>query len=238
MNKLRLDIGDDADDALAAQGQQGDHLVIVAGVDVQLVAAEGRDLRHLTDIAGGFLDAVDERVLAQLLGRLGGDVQAGAGRHIIQDDRNAAGLCHCGKVGDKASLRGLVVVGSHQQQSVCAAGGRLCSQSTAVVGVVGTGTGDDRHTVTHEVHGILDGSQLLLVGHGRALAGGATDDDGVGAAGDLILNDAAQLIEIDAAVLIHRGDDGNTRTSKNRILHSKKLLCSALKFKKRADQSK
>ena len=40
------------DDALAAQGQQGDHLVIVAGVDVQLVAAEGRDLCHLTDIAG------------------------------------------------------------------------------------------------------------------------------------------------------------------------------------------
>ena len=71
VNKLRLDIGDDADDALATQGQQGDHLVIVAGVDVQLVAAEGRDLRHLTDIAGGFLDAVDERVLAQLLGRLG-----------------------------------------------------------------------------------------------------------------------------------------------------------------------
>ena len=92
--------------------------------------------------------------------------------------------------------------------------------------------------MVHEVHGILDGGQLLLVGHGRALAGGAADDDGVGAAGDLILNDAAQLIKIDAAVLVHRGDDGNTRTSKNRILHSKKLLCCALKFKKRADQSK
>ena len=233
MNKLRLDIGDDADDALAAQGQQGDHLVIVAGVDVQLVAAEGRDLCHLTDIAGGFLDAVDERVLAQLLGRLGGDVQAGAGRHVIQDDRNAAGLCHCGEVGDKASLRGLVVVGGHQQQSVCAAGGRLCSQSTAVVGVVGTGTGDDRHTVTHKVHGILDGGQLLLVGHGRALAGGATDDDGVGAAGDLILNDATQLIEINAAVLVHRGDDGNTHTGKDRLLHSKNSFaaCIAQKFR-------
>ena len=141
-------------------------------------------------------------------------------------------------MGHKTSLRGLIVVGRHQQQGVRTAGSRLCGQSTAVVGIVRTGTGDDRHTVVYEIHGVLDGGQLFFVGHGRAFTGGAADDDGVGAAGDLILNDAAQLVKIDAAVLVHRGDDGNTRTSKNRILHSKKLLCSALKFKKRADQSK
>ena len=47
VHQLRLDVGDDADDALAAEGQQGDHLVVVAGVDVQLVTAQLRDLRHL-----------------------------------------------------------------------------------------------------------------------------------------------------------------------------------------------
>ena len=115
MHQFRLDVGDHTDDALAAQRQQGNHLIVVAGIDVQLVTAKLCDLRHLRNVAGSFLDAVDEGVLAQLQCRFRGDVQAGAGRHIIQDDRNAAGLCHCGEVGDKASLRGLVVVGGHQQ---------------------------------------------------------------------------------------------------------------------------
>ncbi len=65
----------------------------------------------------------------------------------------------------------------------------------AVVGIVRTGTGNDRYAVIDRIHGELDGGQLLLVGHGRTLAGGAADDDGIGMAGDLILDNAAQLVK-------------------------------------------
>lgn len=64
--QLRLDVGDHADNALAAQRQQGDHLIIIAGIEVQVIAAELRDLCYLRNVAGSLFQAVDERMLAQL----------------------------------------------------------------------------------------------------------------------------------------------------------------------------
>ncbi len=197
-------------------------LVVVARVEVQLVAAEGRDLGHLGDVARGLLDAVDQGVGAELLGGLGGDVDAGPGGDVIEDHRDAAGLGHGGKVGHQARLAGLVVVGGDHQQSVGAAVGGPFGQGAAVGGVVGAGPPDLPHPMGHGVHRVLDGGELLGVHHGGALAGGAADDDGVGAPGDLVLEDPAQLFKVDAAVLVHGGDDGHARTGKNRLLHSVK----------------
>ena len=125
-------------------------------------------------------------MLAQLQSRFRRNVQARAGGHVVQDDRDAAGFGHGGKVSHQARLAGLVVVRGHQQQGIRAAGSRFCRQCTAA------------------------------------------DDNGVRSPCDLILNDTAQLVKIDTAVLIHRGDNGDSRTRKDRILHAKKLLCNAL----------
>ena len=158
-------------------------------------------------------------VLAQLLGSLRLDVDAGAGRHIVEDDRDAAGFGHGGKVGDQAGLAGLVVVRGDHQQGVGAAVGRAGGQGAAVGRVVGAGPRHHRHPVGHRVHRELDGGQLLGVGHGGALAGGAADDNGVGAAGDLVLKDLPQHIEMDASVVVHRGDDGHACTCEHRLFH-------------------
>ena len=72
----------------------------------------------------------------------------------------------------------------------------------------------------------LDGGQLLLIGHGRAFAGSAADHNRIGAPCNLIFNDAAQLIKVDAAIFVHGGDDRHRRAGKDRILHSIKLLCT------------
>jgi hypothetical protein len=167
-------------------------------------------------------------MLAQLQSRFRRNVQARAGGHVVQDDRDAAGFGHGGKVSHQTRLAGLVVVRGHQQQGVRAAGSRFCRQCTAMIGIVGTCTCHDGDAVVDRIDREFDGSQLLLIGHGRALAGGAADDNGVRSPCDLILNDTAQLVKIDTAVLIHRGDNGDSRTRKDRILHAKKLLCSAL----------
>ena len=66
MGILRRYIGKHTDDALAAQCQKRDDLVIVAGVNVQVVATEFGDFRYLGDVAAGFLDSVDVRQLCQL----------------------------------------------------------------------------------------------------------------------------------------------------------------------------
>ena len=226
VHQLRLDIGDHTDDTLAAQRQQGNHLIIVARVDVQLVTAQLSDLGHLRDVAGGLLDAVDERIPAQLQRCLGGDVQAGTGRHIIQDNRDAARLGHSGKVGHQTCLRGLVVIGGHKQQGIGTAGSRLCCQCTAVIGIIGTSTRNNRHPVIDRLDRKLDGGQLLLIGHGRAFAGSSADHNSIGAPCNLIFNDAAQLIKVDAAIFVHGGDDRHRRAGKDRILHSIKLLCT------------
>ena len=116
-----------------------------------------------------------------------------------------------------------------------AALGRLCSQCAAVVGVVGTGTCDDGHPVVDGINGELDGSQLLFIGHGGALTGGSADDDGIGAARDLVFDDAAQFVKVDAAILVHRGDDRYARAGKDRIFHS---VRSPFAVFGNADQSK
>ena len=58
---LGCHVGQHTDDALAAQSQQRDDLVVVAGVDVQLRTAGGSDLSYLADVAAGFLDTYDEK---------------------------------------------------------------------------------------------------------------------------------------------------------------------------------
>ena len=45
------------------------------------------------------------------------------------------------------------------------------------------------------------------------------DDDGIGAMGDLVINDAAQFFKVYAAIGVHRGDNGNRSAGKNRLLH-------------------
>ena len=76
----------------------------------------------------------------------------------------------------------------------------------------------------HGIHRELDGRQLLLIDEGGAFAGGAADYNGVGAAGNLILQNLPQHLKVDAAVLVHGCNDGHTRTCKNRLLHHNKAL--------------
>ena len=52
-------MGGHRQDALAAQGKQGDNLIVVSGIDIQIVAAQRCDLGYLADVAAGFLDGVD-----------------------------------------------------------------------------------------------------------------------------------------------------------------------------------
>lgn len=68
-----------------------DNLVVVAGIEVKLVAAQLHGLRDLRDVAAGFLHRHNVRVFGKLPVGGGGDIDAGAGGDVVQDDRQVGG---------------------------------------------------------------------------------------------------------------------------------------------------
>lgn len=87
---LDHDLGDDVaghrDDPLGTQGHHRDHLVVVAGPDVDVVTAELEGVDGQREVAGGFLDAVNHGVLAQLIVGLSRELGARSGGDIVHDD--------------------------------------------------------------------------------------------------------------------------------------------------------
>ena len=65
----------------------GSVMDVVAGEHREIVGGPGADVRHLRDVAGGFLHADDVLDRGQALQRGGLDVHAGAALHAVDDDR-------------------------------------------------------------------------------------------------------------------------------------------------------
>ena len=106
---------------------------------------------------------------------------------------------------EQALLTGLVVVGHHRQHRIGAAVFRRRGQLDGLQGVVGAGSGNDRHPALDRFDGQLDDPLVLVKAQGGRLAGGAAGDDAVNAAGDLKFDQVNQTLFIDPA-LVHGGD--------------------------------
>ena len=217
---LRADVGEHRDDTLAAHGQQRDDLIVVAGVQIQLVADQRHGLHDLADVAVGLLDAADHRMIGQR--RIGSrlDVDAGAGRHIVEDDRHRGGirdgLVHL----DEALLGGLVVVRRDHQAPVRADLAAVPGQLHGVVGLVRTGARDDRHPAGHMVHRELQHGPVLRIGQRGALTAGARNDQGVDALFDLPVDEPSERLVVDGqGVRIHGGDNGGGSAGKQCLFH-------------------
>ena len=95
----------------------------------------------------------------------------------------------------------------------------LLGQPDGILSIIGTRARNHRHTACGLLDRIADAGGMLLIGQRRGLAGGTADDDGIGAMGDLVINDAAQFFKVYTAISVHRGDNGNRSAGKNRLLH-------------------
>ena len=210
------DVGHYGDDALAAQHTDGRCLVIVAGPDGEVLRAQVPGLLNVGEVAPRLLDAVDVGVLGKLRIRLRRDGDAGAGGYVVQDQRHIHTVGDHLEVADEPGLAGLVVVGRHQQQSVGPGPLRVPGQGQGVLCGVGAGAGDHRQPPVHVVHTELDGPHPLPVAHGAGLAGGAADDDGVGAVFHLKVQQLPQGGEIHG--LFGKGrDNGHTGPGEERL---------------------
>ena len=96
MGHLDHDLGDDVaghrDDPLGTQGHHRDHLVVVAGPDVEVIGAEEPGVGQQGEVAGGLLHAVDLGILSQHLVGLGGKGDPGAAGHVVEDHRQLDAL--------------------------------------------------------------------------------------------------------------------------------------------------
>ena len=98
---LGAEVREYGDNAQRTQRHEGNGLVVVAGVDIQLVAAERTRLRNGGDIAVRFLGRDNVLMLAQLRVGLGLDVAAGTRRHVIQDQRQVDIIRDGGEMADR-----------------------------------------------------------------------------------------------------------------------------------------
>ena len=131
-------------------------------------------------------------------------------------------------MGNQTGLRGLVVIGGHQQQRIRAQVTGGGGQPERMGGVVGTGAGNHRHTACGGLYGGADGGNVLLIGEGSGFARGSADDNGVCAALNLLIHKTGQQGVIHRAVGLHWGDDGHTSAGENSLfLH--KMSASVLR---------
>ena len=218
------DVSPHGDDAAAADGQQGQGDVVVAGPEGEVGPHAVGDPHGVGHVAAGLLDAADVGVLRQPLHGLRSDGAAGAAGDIVEDGGDGHRVGHGGEVAVHALLVGLVVVGGDEQQAV---GPQLLGPQALLhhgLGAVGASAGDDRDTVRGRGHHAAEGVVVLLVGHGGALPGGAQGQNGVGAAGDVPLHQLPQLLEVHGAVGVEGGDQGHDGAPQMSDVHSMFLL--------------
>ena len=149
---------------------------------------------------------------------LGGTLHPRAGGDVIKDHGLARRVRHGVVVADEPLLSGLVVVGGHHQQRVRTRLYGISGHSDGALGVVRAGAGNDRNPTVHMADRRLDGPQTLLIAHGRGLAGGAADHQGVRAVLQLEVQQAQQggIVHLSAG---KGGDKGRAGPGKNRLFH-------------------
>ena len=220
MHFTRDDIRGDGDDALAAKSHDGGGGAVVAAPDGEARRAEVEGILNKIEVVAGFLDADNVRMLGECLICLHRAADACARGDIVEDDGNIDRVSDGGKMLHKAALRGFVVVRRDGEQRVDARALRGFGERNGGRGAVRAAARDDRHAAVDGAHAALDERHALIVAQRRSFAGRATDDDGVGAALDLTLNETVEGFEIDT-VAAKRCDDSDGAAGKDAGFHKK-----------------
>ena len=155
------DVGPDADDAHAAQGEHGHDHIVVAGEEDEFVIRQPRHLRRVGDVAAGLLDAAHVGQLRERLYAFHGERAARAARHVVEYDGQVDRLGHDGKVAVHALLVGLVVVGRDEQKAVRAQIAELAALHKRRFRAVGTAAGDHRNAAANGVHAAAHDGRVL-----------------------------------------------------------------------------
>jgi hypothetical protein len=205
----RHHVGDDGDDAAAADRHERQRDIVVAREHGEVRAAREDDLGHLIEGPRGLLDADDARAVAdEARHRVRLDVDGGAARDVVDDDRDVHRLGHGPEVAVQSLLGRPVVVRVHHERGRRARLLGMRGEIDGLGGRVRAGARDDRQAPSRRVDHDLDHPLVLVVAQGRGLAGGSAGDDAIRALRHMDVHELTQLRLVHLAVP-ERGDQGN-----------------------------
>ena len=188
----RHKVGGNGNHTRAAKSHKGKGGEVVARKHTELFGAAFKHAAALHHVAGCFLDAHNVGKIVGKAGHGGGQqVAARAARHVVRNQRHVHCLGNGLVVLVHALLRGLVVIGRDQQ---CAVGARLfckLGQADCFCRVVGTRTGQHRHTALDLINADFNNPFVFFVGQGGRFAGGSARNQTVNALADLVFNKCA-----------------------------------------------
>ena len=201
-------VGDNGNHAQTAHGKQGHDLIVIAGVKIDIAVCQRHQFDDLADVAAGFLDADNAGDLFDDPGRgLRLDVAAGAAGNIVHDDRDIGAFSDCLVMGIEAVLGALVVIGSHDQQSVRTGLSDFGGELNGRLGAVGACAGYDRDPAVDIFDAPFTDLDMLLLGQGRGLACCTANNNTVGPVVDLIIDKIGKSVVIDTCIFMERCDD-------------------------------
>ena len=198
LHLLRDDVRRHADHADRADGHHGHGERVVAAEDRDVAKVE--DLGHAVDGAAGFLHARHIVVFREARDGFGRDGDAGTSGHVVDHDRDVAGIRDGGEVAVQALLRGLVVVRGDLEREIRAVGLRVAGQVERLGGRVRAASGKHLAASVHELDHGRDHAFVFLEAQRGRFAGGADRGDPVDTVADLHFDQLRQFIVIHCSV--------------------------------------
>ena len=193
--------------------QHGSHTGgVIARIDSKIFGHAVNQINHTANVATGFLDADDIGDFSQAQHGVVVHVDHSAAGHVVHNHRNIRRFGNSSEVAVDTFLRRFIVVRHHRQRGICAGANCRTRQLDGFTGAVHTGTGNHRNAAVGKTDGCLDHFNLFRHAERGALAGGTNGDNGIGAVGNMPINQALELFVVDTAIFTHRSDDGDKTT--------------------------
>ena len=161
-HQLRHHIGHHGDEPIAAQRQNRQRELVVAGEHGKAGGLPANAVGHLRQVSRRLLHTHDARMPREFERRRGLHVAAGASRHVVDDNREVDRVGDGCEVRHDATLRRLVVHGRNVQEVRCT---RLTHQARyrdRFHRVVRTGAGYNGDASVHLLHRDLDNAPLFV----------------------------------------------------------------------------
>ena len=219
LHARRGHVADGGDDAGAAQAHDVERGGVVARVHGEAFRRALHDGLHLVQLPRSLLDGHDVGALVRQAQRgLGLHVNHAAARDVVQDDGQLHRVRDGAEVLVDTFLRGLVVVRHHAHEAVDAKLRHLAREVHRVGRAVVAHVRDDGHAVAHGLHHGAEQVDLLRIEHGRALPRRAVYDERVAAAVHEARGESLDLVHVELAVLVERGDHGRYHAAETGLL--------------------
>ncbi len=181
-------------------------------------------------------DVVD---LGKLDHGLGFDQPPGAGRNVVDEERELGGFRDRLEVGQDAVLGGPVVIGADLQAGGGSRVFRVFRPLNRFLGAVGTGPGHHRHTAPGFLDHDLDHLVVLFVGQGGRLPGCPAGHQAVAfLLLDEVIDELPEPRLVEGIVVFERRDQGNVTPGPSFRLHNSSSFFILLNHREHRDGQK